>query len=140
GRRGQGQQVPALLLRGKENSGSMVVWVHPEGKASVAKDGKLVPAAKALLDAGAAILAVDVFGTGELALEKPINATLRYTGYNPPLPARQAQDVLTAVAVAKTRKGTKTVHLFGQGKLGPVALLARGLCGDAVTRTAADLD
>ncbi len=34
--------------------------------------------------------------------------------------------------------GFKTIHLVGFGKAGPWVLLARGLCGDAVARTAVD--
>ena len=108
------------------------------------KDGKLTPAAKAILDKGAAILAVDVFGTGELALAQPIAVNPRFAGYtfgyNRPLLAQRVHDILTAVAFARKQDGVKTVHLVGHGKAGPWVLLARGLCGEAVARTAADVD
>src|SRR5262249_1725728 len=41
GRKGSGEQVPAVGLKGKDFDGTVVVWVHPEGKASLWKDGKL---------------------------------------------------------------------------------------------------
>ena len=44
------------------------------------------------------------------------------------------------MAFAKSHEKAKTVHLVGFEKAGPWVLLARGLCGDAVARTAADLN
>jgi hypothetical protein len=61
-------------------------------------------------------------------------------GYNRPLPANRVHDVLTAVAFARSHEKTKAVHLVGFEKAGPWVLLARGLCGDAVSRTAADVN
>jgi hypothetical protein len=141
GRKKQGDAVPAVLVRGKEKSGTIVVWVDPAGKKSLTDDGKLVPAARAILDKGAAILAVDVMGTGELARVNPaVSSTFAgYTfGYNSPLLAQRVHDILTAVAFARKQEGVKTVHLMGSGKAGPWVILARGLCGDAMARTAAD--
>ena len=71
GRKGQGEQIPAVGLCRANFNGTVVVWVHPAGKASLFKDGKLVPEAATILDRGGGILAVDVFGTGELSLDKP---------------------------------------------------------------------
>jgi hypothetical protein len=144
GRRGQGEQVPALWVQGKEFNGTVVVWVDPKGKASVVEGGKLAPAARAILDGGGAVLAVDVFGTGELTPEKPMVLNPRFAGYtfgyNRPLLSQRCHDVLTAVGFARGQKGVKKTHLLGRGKAGPWALLARGLAGDAVARTAADAD
>jgi dienelactone hydrolase len=144
GRKGSGEAVPAVGLMGKELDGTVVVWVHPEGKSSLWKDGKLTPEARRLLDGKAAIFALDCFGTGELTPAKPfpIDAAFAgYTfGYNRPLLANRAHDILTAVAAVKGHEKTKRVHLLGIGKAGPWVVLARGLCGDAVARTAADAD
>jgi dienelactone hydrolase len=141
-RKKQGEAVPAVLVRGKEFSGTVVVWVDPAGKASLTEGGKLAPAARALLDKGAAVLAVDVMGTGELAKDdiKVEGRFAGYTfGYNSPLLAQRVHDILTAVAFASTQVGgVKKVHLLGNGKAGPWVMLARGLCGDSVARTAAD--
>lgn len=144
GRRGQGEQVPALWLQGKEFNGTVVVWVDPKGKASVVEDGKLAPSARAILDGGAAIFAVDVFGTGELTPEKAMVLNSRFAGYtfgyNRPLLSQRCHDILTAIRSARLHKGVERVHLLGRGKAGPWALLARGLAGDAVARMAADAD
>jgi dienelactone hydrolase len=141
GRKKQGEAVPAVLVRGKEYSGTIVVWIDPAGKASLAEGGKLVPVAKAILDKRAAILAVDVMGTGELA-RRDVKVDDRFAGYtfcyNSPLLAQRVHDILTAVAFASAQPETKTVHLMGDGKAGPWVMLARGLCGGVVTRTAAD--
>jgi hypothetical protein len=103
-----------------------------------------VPAARAILDKKAAILAPDVLLTGESAGARPAPVNKDYAGYtfgyNRPLLANRVHDILTAVAFARGHEKTKTVHLVGFDKAGPWAVLARALCGDAVARTAADVD
>ncbi len=141
GRKGAGEQVPALGLAGPEFDGTVVVWIHPQGKASLFKDGKLTAAARKLLDGKAGILAVDVFGTGELSAGKvAVNDKFAgFTfGYNRSLAAQRVHDVLTAVAYARGHEKTRRVHLLGLDRAGPWVLLARGLCGDQVERTFAD--
>jgi dienelactone hydrolase len=144
GRKGRHEQIPAIAVHGPNFDGTVVVWVHPEGKSSLWHEGKLVPAAQAALDKGAAILAPDLLLTGESrgAKTEPVNGTYAgYTfGYNRPLLANRVHDILTAVACARGHEEVKTVHLAGFDRAGPWVLLARGLCGDAVARTAADAD
>jgi hypothetical protein len=144
GRMGQGEQIPAAMLRTKDFDGTVVVWIHPEGKSSLIQNGKLAPAARQLLDKKAAILAVDVLLTGESREAKvpPVNAGYAgFTfGYNRPLLANRVHDILTAVAYARGQDKVKTVHLVGLEKAGPWVVLARVLCGKAVSRTAADCD
>jgi hypothetical protein len=143
-RKGSTEQVPALFVRGANFTGTVVVWVHPDGKASLLASGKLSPLARQILDGKAAILAPDALGTGELALPKGVQVNSGFAGYtfgyNPPLVSWRAHDVLTAVACTRARPGVKAVHLLGLGKAGPWVLLARALCGDAVSRTAADVN
>ncbi len=143
-RKGQNERIPAIGLLPPEFDGTVIVWIHPQGKASLFRDGKLVPAAKQILDRKGAILAVDVFGTGELTLDKAFPVDSHYAGftfgYNRTLLAQRVHDILTAIAFAKGYEHTKTVHLIGYEKAGPWVLLAHGLCGDAVARTAADGD
>ncbi|HEY7157919.1 MAG TPA: alpha/beta hydrolase family protein [Gemmataceae bacterium] len=143
-RKGQNERIPTIGLLPPDFDGTVVVWIHPRGKASLFQDGKLVPAAKQVLDRKGAILAVDVFGTGELSLDKPLAVNPQYAGftfgYNRTLLAQRVHDILTATAFAKGHEKTKTVHLIGFEKAGPWVLLARGLCGGAVARTAADVN
>jgi dienelactone hydrolase len=144
GRKGQGEQVPAVLLTPAEHNGTVVVWVHPAGKSSLMREGRVVPAAQQILGKKAAILAVDVLLTGEFQGAKvpPVNQQFAgFTfGYNRPLLANRVHDILTAVAYARGTEKAKAVDLVGWEKAGPWVLLARGLCGDAVVRTAADVD
>jgi hypothetical protein len=141
-RKGQGEQIPAVGMCRANFNGTVVVWVHPAGKSSLYKDGKLVPAAEKILDAKAGILAVDVLGTGELSLDKQPIVDPKYAGftfgYNRPLLAQRVHDILTAVAFVRGNEKTKQVDLVGWDEAGPWVMLARALCGDAVARTAAD--
>ncbi len=143
-RKGRNERIPALGLLPEKFDGTVVVWIHPRGKASLFQDGKLISAARSIVDRKAAILAVDVFGVGELSLAKPYSVNPQYAGftfgYNRSLLAQRVHDILTAVAFAKNHDKVQTVHLVGFDKSGPWVLLARGLCGDAVTRTAADFN
>jgi dienelactone hydrolase len=147
GRKGAGEAIPAIGLKGKDFDGTVVVWIHPDGKSSLFKDGKLVPAAQKIIDRKAAIFAPDVFLTGEFGPARPEPVAKKwenyagyYYGYNRPVLANRVHDILTAVAMVKRHEQTKAVELVGWEKAGPWVVLARGLCGDAVARTAADLD
>jgi dienelactone hydrolase len=141
-RKGEGDEVPAVFLRGPAFDGTVVVWTHPAGKSSLVEKGKLVPAAQQIIDKKAAILGIDVLLTGEFQGAKPLPVDHEYAdftfGYNRCLLANRVHDILTAVAYAKGQPGTKKVDLIGFEQAGPWVLLARPLCGDAVERTAAD--
>jgi cephalosporin-C deacetylase-like acetyl esterase len=143
-RKGAGEAVPYKLISPKGANGTVVVWVHPDGIASLEKNGKIVPAAQDLLKQGASILAIDAFGTGAFKDAKlpGVNSTYAgYTwGYNRTLLANRVHDILSAVAFAKKQTGTKKVNLAGFAEAGPWVILARGLCGDAVAKTAADMN
>jgi len=145
-RKGAGEAVPVQEIRApnveqKNANTPVVVWVHPDGLKGLWKEGKLLPAARQILDKNGRILAVEVLRTGETAKvpRTPVDQTFAgYTfGYNRPLLAERVHDILTAVAFAQSQ-GAKTIHLIGQESAGPWVLLARGLCGDAVGRTVVD--
>jgi dienelactone hydrolase len=144
GRKGQKEELPAVLVVPPDYKGSVVVWIDPRGKRSLLEGDRLAPAARAALKAKAAILAVDVFMTGEFADADPPRVNSQFAGftfcYNRPLLAERVHDILTAVAYARGLKGTKAVHLAGFGKAGPWVVLARAAAGDAVARTATDLN
>jgi dienelactone hydrolase len=160
GREGGGDMVPvAGVFKGKHEAGA-VVWIHPEGKASLVEKGALVPAAKALIDKGFAIVAVDVFNTGELTGHWPVEGKKSnngepvfdshypinkgfagYTyGYNPPVFANRVHDILSAVLFARDVVQAKTIHLVGWEGAGPWTIAARSVCGDAISRTAVDVN
>jgi dienelactone hydrolase len=142
GRKSEGDDIPAVFVRGPEFDGTVVVWIHPAGKTSLVQKGKLVPAAQQIIDAKAAILGVDVLLTGEFQGAKLPAVDQKYAGftlgYNRSLLANRVRDILTAVAYTKGQPGTKKVDLIGFEQAGPWVLLARPLCGEAVERTAAD--
>jgi hypothetical protein len=160
GREGEGDMVPgAGVFKGKFDAGA-VVWIHPEGKSSLVEKGRLVPAAQALVDKGYAIISVDVFNTGELTGNWNVNvkkgkqtevvgdshypvdrgfAGFTY-GYNHPVFSNRVHDILTAVLFARDALKAKKIHLVGWEGAGPWVAAARALCGDAVSRTAIDMN
>jgi dienelactone hydrolase len=143
GRRGQGEEVPYLWMQRHKFNGTVVVWIDPIGCDSLLDGGKLAET-RAILDSGAAILAIDVLGTGKLKFPKAPAVNPKFAGftfgYNRPLLGQRVHDILTAIAFAHKQEGVKTVHLLGRGKAGPWAMLARALAGKSVTRLAADVD
>ncbi len=143
GRQDEADAVPHAGVFGPKFKGdSVVIWVHPKGKASLFDGDKLAAPVNALVDAGCAVVAPDVLGVGELALPKGFAVDKTYAGftygYNRGLLANRVHDVLTTVGFAKFLKA-KTVHLIGLGEMGPVAVLAKAAAGEAVKKLAADL-
>jgi pimeloyl-ACP methyl ester carboxylesterase len=138
---GDGATVPFAWAFPKSLSDRSVVWVHPKGKASLIEKGGWVPAAKKLLDGGFNVIAIDALGTGEQVSEKPylVDKTFAgYTyGYNRSLLANRVRDVLTVLDVHSPE--TK-MYVVGFGEMGSVAVLAKALAGDRVTKLAADLN
>ena len=145
-RKGQREAIPAVRLHSPKFANRVVVWIHPDGLSSLWQKGKVTPAAQQILDKGADIVAIDVFGTGALAAgrNQPINKSYAgYTfGYNRPLLANRIHDILTALAYARSRIQVDDLSLVGFDKAGPWVVLARALTsdGDFVARTAADFN
>jgi dienelactone hydrolase len=121
-----------------------VIWLHPKGKVSLVDEGKRSAGFKELTDAGFAVVAPDLLGTGENALAKPFAVDKGFAGYtygyNRSLLANRVHDALTLVAFAKSMLKAKTIHIVGWGNMGVVAVLARALAGEVVAKTAADLN
>ncbi len=132
------EQLPFVQLtpeKPNENH-TLVLWVHPRGKASlIGADGTLVPAADQLLHKGIALFAVDLSGTGELAGEAPTtNPSGTYAGftyggyrfcYNRSVLGNRVHDLLTTIAALQTGQKTPVVDLIAFGSAGTPALLAR---------------
>ena len=49
-RKGAGEAIPVTQVMPKDSDGRFVVWVHPDGVASLWQDGKLVPAAQKIIN------------------------------------------------------------------------------------------
>ncbi len=134
--------IPAVALMGENPKvAHPVIWLHPKGKASLITNGKITPAVRSITDTGLYVLAPDLLGVGENAFTKPpaVDKTFAgYTyGYNRSLLANRVHDVLTLIA---TIEGPGKIRLVGWGEMGIVAILAKALAGDAVKKTAADMD
>jgi len=145
GRKDEKDAVPCVGVFGPKFTGDkVVVWLHPKGKASLFENGKLAAAVKPLIEAGYAIAAPDLLGIGENAFPKAFGVDKGFAGYtfgyNRSLLANRVHDALTLIAFGKSFHSAKSVHLVGWGEFGPVAILAKTLAGDAVVKTAADLN
>jgi dienelactone hydrolase len=149
-----GARIPALGLVPRGFEGTVVIWVHPDGKAGLfGADGKPAAAVRRLLERKVAVASADLFLTGEFHLpDKPTPSPFldqKYHqnvpfagymfGYNLPTIAHRVQDLLTLVSLADGTQNVKSIHLVGVGRAGPWALLARALAGDAIDRAAIDL-
>lgn len=140
---GDGQQVPGVSVTPDRWNGTAVIWVHPDGKASLMRDRNFVPAAQQILDSGAALFAPDVFLTGEFRGAKPPAVDAAFAGftfgYNRPNLANRVCDIIKACDYGSN---PKRIHLVGFGEAGPWVLLARAwLAGnDKLGNTAADLN
>lgn len=153
-RPGSGEQIPAVGLVPSDFNKTVVLWLHPEGKASMFQaDGKPVVAVKQLLDKKMGVLGADLFMTGEFVQsgqpEPPMVKQIHHKdipfagyhlGYNRSLLANRVHDLLTVIAFAKNVIGAKEVHLLAFGKVGPAALIARAMAGNGVNWAAIDLN
>jgi dienelactone hydrolase len=143
--RGKGEAVPSegVIPPGFSDAGSrVVVWLHPQGRASLKQADDWTPAVKALLAAKVAVLAIDLFQPpANLPIGKVTHGQVfggYFYGYNRAVLAERVRDAVTAVVNLRDNAGTKDIRLVGWGGCGPVAVLAKAICGDAVTRLAAD--
>jgi hypothetical protein len=149
-RDGTGEQVPCAVIFPAHWNGTVVVWAHPEGKSSLFDNaGAFTPAVRKLTDGNAAVIAADLFCTGEYGNDAaPSNPNpapklnpsyAAFTlGYNRSLLANRVHDLLSVIALVRDWDGTKSIRLAGFG--GPWALLARAQAGDAVDRAVVDLN
>lgn len=101
-----------------------------------------------MLDRKIAVISADLFLTGEFgahAASEQIDgySKQKYIGfqfaYNRGVVASRVHDLLSEIAFVRRWQGTREVDLIAFDKSGPVALLASGLAGDAISRSAIDL-
>lgn len=148
-RKGEQEEIPTLAIVPRDNKGEAVVWIHPQGKASLFDaQGALTTTARQLLDAKYAIIAPDLFLTGEYHIPdkstavpwrpQPHHRDIPFAGfvfgYNRCVVAEQVRDIHTVVAHLHTRKDVKRVHLVAFGDLATCGLLARASAGDLVDK------
>ncbi len=148
------EQIPAVALLPAGWDETVIVWADPAGKQALFDaEGRPIAAARRLLDAGAAVLAVDLLGQGEFTDDgapvgrQPFHGEQRnwhlfagYTfGYNHPMFAQRVHDLLSAVAFARSEAfGAKRVMLLGVNGAGRWVAGACAQAGDAVEKAALD--
>jgi dienelactone hydrolase len=153
-RPGSGALVPTVGVVPNGWKGSLVVWAHPRGKASLFDGaGKPTPLVQQFLDRKQAVLAPDVYLTGEFflpdqqpklpGLEQKHHKNVPFSGYtygyNRTVLANRVHDMLTVMAMgSQLNKGKCDLIAFDEA--GVWALLARALAGSAVDRAAIDLN
>lgn len=121
-----------------------IIWVSNKGKASLFDKGVIHPTAKKLLDEGYAIVAPDVFQTGEISSSKPypVDKTFAgYTfGYNRSVFAHRVHDINTAIMFARDMLKAKSIDLIGWDGAGPWVAATRALAGNVIRKTVIDLN
>ncbi|MFM7151721.1 MAG: hypothetical protein ACKO23_17985, partial [Gemmataceae bacterium] len=146
GRKGSREEVPGLFIRGKVDGGPVILWADPAGKAGLFSGGSIRPEARSLLQRAGGILALDVFGTGELTPAKAMQLNTKFAGYtlgyNRPLLAQRVHDLLTGVGYLRGRAGVGSVRILGRGEAGLWAILTQAAAGNpsVVKATVADLN
>ena len=150
-----GESLPVTWLYPKDWKGKVVVWLDDAGKNSLYNADKTLKAeVKELVKAGTAVMGADLFAQGDFLKDKKLSGQNRtvanprefagYTyGYNHPLFAQRAHDVMTMAKFLKTAKigshaQPSSVGVAGFGSVGPVVLAARALAGDAIDRAVVD--
>ncbi len=152
-----GEQLPAVLLTPKTWNKRLVIWADGAGKSAFFEHSDLRPSVKQLLDAGVAVLGVDLLDQGEFLSDgKPLTKTRRVEnsrdyagftfGYNRPLFAERVDDLLTVISVIRDANGLQgqgasvpeRVYLVGTGGAGPIAAAAQAQPGSKIDRLAID--
>jgi dienelactone hydrolase len=140
-------RLPWVLLRSDNANGTVVLWLDGKGKSHLfGPDGKPTPPVRKLLDAGDAVVSIDLFLTGEFVEpgKSPVLPAVNskyagYTfGYNRTLVANRVHDILTSVAALKKNDQVQKIELVGTGEAGPYVLLAAGLLRDQIAGAVVD--
>ena len=147
GRKGEGDAIPAIYYRAADPAPQDAVLIsHGAGKAALADmhAGGPGPLVKGLMDAGKAVLCVDVFLQGEQ--HAPAKKTLRQRvgnymdTFQPTTTGYRVQDVLTAAAFLHARRDLSgRIALIGLTQAGLWTMLAAAI-DSGITDTIVDLN
>jgi hypothetical protein len=143
GRLATRELIPVVRLVPARASGRVTVILSPYGKAGLVEaNGQPSPLVQALLDRGQSVIGFDPLLIGESVDPAELTTRRPETGYfdtyNPALAADRLQDLATVLAWARSQPDVLEVSLVGQGRVGPLALLARPAL-EGLARTAVDL-
>lgn len=147
-----GEEMDVIFLSPKECDGRVVIWLDDAGKSAVCSDdGSVNPEVMKLIQGGAAVLGIDLFHQDrEPVKQTRVVANPRefagYTfGYNHPLFAKRAHDVLSVVSFLRNADvrpcltaDIKSIAIAGWNGAGPIVAAAGALAGEAIDRTAID--
>jgi dienelactone hydrolase len=135
-RRGSGEALASQGLIPTGFAGEhAVLWLHPKGVKSLQDNADV----KVLLNAKIAVLAIDIFARNPAQTVNKNYAGFTF-GYNRSTLAERVHDVLTALGNLLDNAKVKKVSLVGFQELGPVAMLAKCLAGDKVSKLCCDLN
>jgi dienelactone hydrolase len=146
-----GSELPVVSLHPKQWNREVVIWADESGKAGLfGSDGGPKSEVRALVDAGRAVVGIDLLYQGEFNADGQPPAKSRRvkndrecsaftTGYNHSLFAERVQDLLTLISFVKNHEHTPDrVHLVALDGAGPLAAAALTEAGAAVDRAAID--
>jgi dienelactone hydrolase len=144
------EQLPAVVLLPSQRNGGTVIWLDERGKQALFTDnGQPTAAVKKLLEAGSAVVGVDLLyqgdflraggAEGRLAIKHPRNFAGFTYGYNYPLFVERVHDVLSTIAAARDRgRGDGKIHMVGFGPAAGWAAAAAAQAGEAVASLTVD--
>lgn len=149
-----GEQLPVISLYPKATAWNqeVVLWVDGAGKAGLFSGDSLNPEARRLVDAGFAVVAVDLMGQGEFTSNREAMTDNRlvanprtYAGYtytyNNTLFVQRVHDLLTVTAwINGDEHSPKALHAVGVHGGGALLAAARALAGDQLTDVAIATD
>jgi dienelactone hydrolase len=148
----QGSGLPTVVLEPGAPGPRVAVWLSRDGKAGLfTARGEPRPAVARLLEAGVAVVGVDLIYQGEYLEDgKPLSQTRRVDnpreaaaftfGYNRAVFALRAHDALTAIRFAKSFRKGASVSLVGLDGAGHWAAAALAQAEGAIAKAAIDSD
>ena len=146
------EELPVAWLYPNQWAGRTTIWLSEQGKAGLFdNNGGIVAGVKQLLDAGHAVVGVDLLFQGDFLTDgKPLKQTRKvenprefagYTlGYNSSLFARRVHDVMSVATFVDNYNAhgrrNEVLNLVALDRTAPIAAAARASAGKAITRLA----
>jgi dienelactone hydrolase len=140
------EELPVLGLYPENWNGRTVIWLSEEGKDGVRDGDGLKADVKKLVDAGTAVVSVDLLYQGEFTapgqkvlrtrrVKNPREAAAYTFGYNHTLFAQRVHDVLSVLSGIRSHERQSTsVDLIALDGTAPIAVVARAQSGNAIRR------
>lgn len=141
------QQLPAIVLSPENFNGTGVLWIDGEGKKGLfTPEGKLSKGITELIKSGRAVLAADLYQTGEFVVYREtarpeVNQDFAgYTyGYNRPWFSERVRDIRMLLKSMASREYIQKIELVAVNGAGPWGLTAAGESPKKLQEVAVDL-